>query len=364
MRVGILTFHRAVNYGAVLQAWALQTFLQSRGYDASIIDYRCKPIENNYKLFSRQKLYKSSLLALIKYVLSHLYHYCGIMNRNKKFVFFIETRFNLKAVNCTNDLDAVITGSDQVWNPYLTGGLDNYYFLNMPEFADKRKIAYAVSGEKNYFSDNYVKQITPIIEKIHNISVRESNLKDVLKLKNISVCVDPTFLLTNKEWSCLGNERLIENDYIFLFEVVHSPISKLIAKELSTKYGIKVIYLNSGFKFLKRNTNIKMAVGPEEFVSLIRYARFVVTTSFHGMAISLLLRKQFFLAPTTHMNRQQSLLKQMGMEDRIIKNLREVSELSDIQYSDEIFVQFAKSSQNFLLSSLGYEKNIEDIKVN
>ena len=52
MKVGILTFHRAINYGAVLQAWALKTFLQNKGYEACVIDYRCKAIENNYNFFS------------------------------------------------------------------------------------------------------------------------------------------------------------------------------------------------------------------------------------------------------------------------------------------------------------------------
>lgn len=364
MKVGILTFHRAINYGAVLQAWALQTFLQSKGYETSIIDYRCKPIENNYKIFSLHKILNIPFLSSIKYLLSNLYHYYDILNRTKSFERFIKNYLNLKSVDEIKNLDAIITGSDQVWNPYLTEGMDNYYFLNIPELADKKKIAYAVSGEKNYFSDNYIKQITPAIAKIHDVSVRESNLKDVLKLKKVSVCVDPTFLLTNKEWSCIGNERLIEKNYIFLFEVVHSPMSKLIANKLSEKYSVQIVFLYSSFKFLKSNSNIKSPVGPEEFVSLIRHARFIVTTSFHGMVISMLLRKQFILAPTTHMNRQQSLLRQMGMENRIVKSLHELGKLEDIQYTDDMFVQFAKSSQNFLLSSLNYDKDTECTKVN
>lgn len=364
MKVGILTFHRAINYGAVLQAWALKTFLQNKGYEACVIDYRCKAIENNYNIFSWHKTIKKGVVALIKKTLSNFYHCRRILNRRKKFEDFLQNRLNLRAVNDVETLDTVITGSDQVWNPYLTDGMDDYYFLNIPAFSNKKKIAYAVSGEKCYFSDTYVRQISPVIAKIHKVSVRESNLIEVLNLKDATVCVDPTFLLTEKEWSCLGKERVIEKDYIFLFEVVPSPIARVIANELSNKYNIEVVFLNSGFKFLRKSSNMKIPVGPEEFVSLIRHARFVVTTSFHGMAISLLFKKQFVLAPTKHMNRQRSLLKEIGLENRIVNNLGELKLLSDIQYSDEQFVKLSKSSKDFLLSSLSYDKDSESTKVN
>lgn len=364
MKVGILTFHRAINYGAVLQAWALQTFLRNKGYDTSVIDYRCKSIEDNYNIFSWNKITNNGFVAFLKKTLSNLYHSRGILNRRKMFEDFLLKQLNLITVNEVGTIDTVITGSDQVWNPYLTDGMDEYYFLNIPAFSNKKKIAYAVSGEKSYFSDSYVKQISPVIAKIDNVSVREANLKEVLNLNDASVCVDPTFLLTEKEWSCLGNQRIVKKDYIFLFEVVPSPIAKLIANELAGKYNLQVFFLNSGFKFLRENSNIKTPVGPEEFVSLIRYARFIVTTSFHGMAISLLLRKQFVLAPTKHMNRQRSLLKEIGLENRIVNNLGELNQLKDIQYSDEQFVQLAKSSQDFLLSSLNYDKDTESSKIN
>lgn len=361
MKVGILTFHRAVNYGAVLQAWALQTFLKNNGYETYIVDYRCGAVENNYKLFSWQKIFHQSIIVSIKYILSRIYHYKSILKRKKVFNTFLSSKLNLISLSAVNDIDVLITGSDQVWNPYLTGGMDKYYFLDIPAFSDKKKIAYAVSGEKKFFSDDYVEKIKPAISHINNLSVREANLREVLNLNKAEVCVDPTFLLTNSEWENLGIKRIISSEYIFLFEVVPSPVSKKIAKALSEKYNIEIIYLYSGFKFLKKNTNINSAIGPEEFVSLIRYSHFVVTTSFHGMAMSILLRKQFVLAPTTHMNRQISLLRQIGLENRIVKSHQELELLKTIKYTDEMFVKMSSFSQDFLLSSLDYGKNINVI---
>lgn len=355
MRIGILTFHRAVNYGAVLQAWALQTFLQNCGYEAGLLDYRCKAIEDNYKLFSKHRI-NGNLLASFKYVLSRLSHIKGILNRQRCFDEFITTKINLLNVQDVGNLDAIITGSDQVWNPFLTGGLDDFYFLNKECFEKKIKIAYAVSGESKYINASFVDKVAPLIGKIPHISVRESNLKDVLQIPNAKVCIDPTFLLSFDEWKNVGRERIVDYDYVFLFEVVPSPLSKKTAKLLSQKLGIKVIFLNSGFKFLKRNSNLKVAVGPDEFVSLIRYSKYVVTTSFHGMALSMLLRKQFVIAPTEHMNRQSSLLKQVGLENRIIRSVNMLQHIDDIKYNDDMFVQLSIASKEFLKSSLEYDK--------
>lgn len=358
MKIGILTFHRAVNYGAVLQAWALQTFLQNKGYDAGILDYRCKAIEENYKLLSKHKIFAGSLLSSVKYILSRIFHFSVILNRKKEFNEFINNRLNLLGLQEVKNLDVVITGSDQVWNPFLTGGINDYYFLNIEDFNDKNKIAYAVSGEIKYIDDSFVRQVAPIAAKIPNISVRESNLKQVLRIQNAKVCVDPIFLLTFEEWGAIGQRRIVEEDYIFLFEVVPSPLSKKITKLLARKMGLKVIFLNSGFKFLKRSSNLKTQVGPEDFVSLIRYASFVVTTSFHGMALSMLLRKQFVLSPTKNMNRQNSLLKEIRLENRVINSIDKLHHIKDITYTDNMFAQLSQSSKEFLISSLKHDKAI------
>lgn len=356
MKVGILTFHRAVNYGAVLQAWALQTFLINKGYDACIVDYRCRAIEGNYKLISINKLLKLSFISSIKYFLSRITHFRVILNRNQKFKAFISNRLHLVNMQKVHELDAVITGSDQVWNPFLTGGLDDYYFLNVDIFKDKIKIAYAVSSEPQYIDNDFLEKSSPYIQKIPNLSVRESNLKDKLNIQDAIVCVDPTFLLTYDEWKVIGENRVAEGDYIFVFEVVPSILTKRIARYLSKKYNLKIIFLSSGFKFLKRTTNLNFAIGPDEFVSLIRFARFVVTTSFHGIALSLLLRKQFVVAPTKHMNRQMALLKKFGLDVRIITDLDMLHHIQPIKYSTEIFDKLSETSKEFLISNLNYDK--------
>ena len=159
MKIGIITFHRAVNYGAILQLWALYTYLRNIGHDVFVIDYRCQSVEDTYKIISFDILRRKKTRGKIDYLLSHIMNIWNIRSRNIKFNSFLQEKFNFLSVNQIPTMDIVIAGSDQIWNPYLTNGLDEFYTLQNCLFDKVRKIGYAISGEPSCFSQDTLKEI-------------------------------------------------------------------------------------------------------------------------------------------------------------------------------------------------------------
>ena len=355
MKVGILTFHRAINYGASLQAWALQSYLIELGCECSIIDYRCALIEETYKPFSLVKFVKSSLPSKISYLLNHIVHFKNIGRRNDKFKEFWNSDLQLTPMEKLYELDAVICGSDQIWNPYLTGGLDSVYTLADNRFDNKIKIAYAVSGETtNLVKGNVVNDIRNKINDFSALSFREPDLVSLFQPYyngKIECCVDPTFLLEKSQWeSFSGFDPLIKERYIFVYQVVSSEKCFSIAKRLAKEKGAKIVYLNSAFKIGQKEKNIPGVVGPREFVNLIRNAEYVVTTSFHGTALSIILQRQFIFVPTGRNNRQLHLLRSLNLDSRIASDNFALFDIVD--YNKVPLSKYISLSRNFLKDNL------------
>lgn len=141
-KIGILTFHRALNYGALLQAYSLQRVLVDNGYDAELIDYRCKFIESYYVPW-----WKKMFISPKRFVAGIIFN-GDILRRRGEFEKFTrtdiavssdkyESLMDLSAIQ--NRYDYFITGSDQVWSP-VCAGFDKAYFLDFVIDNSKKKI--------------------------------------------------------------------------------------------------------------------------------------------------------------------------------------------------------------------------------
>lgn len=351
-QIGILTFHRAVNYGAVIQTWALYKFLTIHNFNVNIIDYHCKSIENTYEVFSFRKLKSLPYKGKLKYFASQLLNAFNIYRRRIKFKKFLASEIpviNLDNIEC---IDSYIVGSDQVWNPVLTGGLDEMFLLNSPVLSNKKRIAYAASSEPSCLKESDIITLGTALAQFNAVSVREKSLRNLFSTSlNIKVCTDPTFLLQQNDYEEITENRLIAEPYLFVFQVVKSKETMKIAKELASKYDLKIRYLNSRFDIFASTSNVRYNIGPKEFLSLIKYASYVVTTSFHGTALSIIFKKQFVFVNTGKANRQLNLLEDLNLSDRIVWN-KIPENLNDINY-DHINLQgYSESSKNFLLTSL------------
>lgn len=296
-KVGILTFHNTTNYGAALQAYALQTKINHMGYKCDTIDYINKEIEDIYKPKNIKDI--KGIKQFAKYLLN---------NNNQKKVYNTFSKFYKehmkfsKRVNKTNvcelnnDYDKFIVGSDQVWNLNLSYQDQNYYLKFVTD--NVKKNSYAASFGYKEVPEEYKEFTKNALSEFHNISVRENQGRDIIKSllnRDVSVVLDPTLLLERKEWTDLINDEKKEEqeDYILLYIV--SPNEEIIkfSRMLAKKYNCKILWINNTIKKLKGIKNIR-GCGPIEFLKYIKNAKYIVTTSFHGVALSVALNKQFF----------------------------------------------------------------------
>lgn len=327
-KVETVTFHLANNYGAVLQAYALQKVI-SQKYNTEILNYDNKFISNNYKAFKQAS----------KNPIKTVYHFakdiCNYNKEIKRIRLFDNFRNNyLKMSNhFTNDenpqyptADVYIVGSDQVWNPFLTNGVDNVYLLDKLE--NTKKISYAASsGDIKYIDENKEEFFTKF-NAFDYVSVREEKLKNYLiknGRKNVDVVLDPTLLLTKEMWEeFAGKERIEKDKYVFVYSVNNA--NKLFIKfvnKFAKEKGLKIVFFDKNdikncYKYSKKSY---YSTGPVEFVNLLFYADYVITTSFHGTALSCILNKNFFAVLSTFPDRLDTLLEILNLKDRIIYNM-------------------------------------------
>lgn len=359
MKIGILTFHRAHNYGAVLQCYALQEVLKGMGHEVEVIDYRPSYIELNTQVFSKKKFLSMSIKHKIQYIITEPFMIKRRLNRYSRFNSFINKYLNLSSpVLLEADIakyDIIVCGSDQIWNIRITRGFDNFFWgIVRPEI---KKVSYAASMECVDIKEKDLDQCKLFINNFSQISVREENLKLLLQpLTNtkIHVTCDPTFLLRCGLWSEIaGNDPFIKGRYVVVYQTRHSKkvveISKKIKQDLRCD---RTIYLSAHLS-LFADKNDMQSISPIQFLNIIKFATFVVTTSFHGTAFSLIFRKDFFTIRLDDNNdsRSYSLLNRMLLDSRFVN---EYNGVSSVDYSgiEKRMITMVEESCNFLKQSM------------
>lgn len=343
-KIGIVTFHNTDNYGAELQAYALQEKVKEIvPAEVKIIDYRNKYLEKNYKLFS---IKGENLKLKIRSLIGNIIYLKNNICRRKSFYKYRKENFDLtskyksekKIKEDYPKFDIYITGSDQVWNPNIVGDLSDVYTLNFGSNNIKR-ISYAASIGLNSINDTYRKVYSDKLKCLDKISVREKNAKDMLSQiinKNIEVVVDPTLLLTKNEWNTkIGrlDNRLENEKYILAYVVAPDKEYTKIVNQLSKKTGLKIIHF--GKKDIYENIQKSAYTeGPLEFINYIKNAEYVVATSFHATVFSIIFNKKFFIVPHRNTSsRVTDLLEKLDLNNRVFYSS---DEFEKIDYDIEI----------------------------
>jgi len=297
-RIGIITFHRAINYGAILQAYALQEAFEKMGCECNIIDYRNALIES---------LHKKSILADCRNLkdIGRFIFYSKYQNEKfKKFREFASTRLSLSHAYYsidelrkeTSEYDRFICGSDQVWNCKNTN-FDKSYFL---DFTDNtlKKNSYAASFGFSGIPSEYTEEYRTLLKDFNNISVREWQGNQIISNligKNVEVVLDPTMLIKKLEWERIAEDYKKKTNYILLYAFSRvSTTMKMFIEKLSRQTGCEIVYISHSLLNPIKATYEK-CVGPTEFLGLFKDARYIVTNSFHGTAFSIIFNKDFFL---------------------------------------------------------------------
>lgn len=324
MKLGILTFHSAHNYGAVLQAFGLQEYLRSRGHDALVIDYRPGYITNCYPKDGSAFWKNSNLKECISGLYNYYVHSDIRHRRWDNFEHFISSRLNLypyRAGMDFHEFDAVFIGSDQVWSKAHTGG--HYDPMFFGEGFKCKVIPYAPSCTSLSLSDEDKAFFKQHLDQMTAVSVRERQLKEVLQplaQKEITVVVDPSLLAGRECFDTISADIKRKRPYILIYEIFGHPEVYRTAKVLAKRMDADIVELVNGMRSYHRSS-MREDASPEEFLGYIKHAACVLTSSFHGTAFSLMFNTPFYtvLQGTAADNRMTSLLESINMRNRTIE---------------------------------------------
>lgn len=340
MKTATITYHKVPNYGALLQAYAFQQVQKKLSVDNEIIDYspvtikQCKSIKvSNYKLLA-VKIIVGFLSILHRKQLKKQYRIFRIFSTQ---MLQLTKEYKDYESLCADPpkADLYLAGSDQLWN--VSSAMYPAFFL---EFGDDniRRAAYAVSMGACRVPDEFIRPMQKLLGRFEVISVREPCAKDYIenileKKGDVQLHMDPVFLLTGEEWLGFSRIRTIKAPYILCFPMSGHPLINQGLLKLKRLTGYQTVILATDLLTGVKGDLTIWDATPPDFVYLIRNAQYVLTTSFHGTAFSIIFQKRFFTFtnPITS-ERIHWLLHHLGLEHRIISTLKDIS-LQEIDYS-------------------------------
>lgn len=377
MKIGILTFHLSLNYGSALQAWALKHAINKLSHNVEIINFQP---ENYMKLYGGM-LFPSSKRAL-KHDILYFSRKNYFKNRNRAFSDFVADDLEINGRRIIErqefeqeceKYDAVICGSDQIWNPSARD-FDIYYFF--PEVKKTRKVAYAVSLNKgDLIHHPNAKKFAEWISDFSYLSVREESGADQLRAitnrkKPIYTMPDPTLLISKEEWNSLIDVEAPAEPYIFYYSVRQTEQSVKKAIDISQHLSCPMYSMISGvgslsmLKYQKFFRLPENRSSPKDFLAFIQGASYIVTDSFHGTVLSSIMRKPFVVIENEINSKEISdyrirdFLTKFSLERQVIKIDQTIHPnlfFADFKQFDHIISSVQDRAYRFLDDSIAGE---------
>lgn len=375
-KIGILTFHKSINYGSVLQAFALSKLLKRKGYEVEIIDYEPASYNSQYRIFEKTTSVHNVAANIRRLSIFDILwkQKTSFENFRKKYLPLSKKRFT--AQNSASDFedlyDVVICGSDQIWN-VRAKDCDSIFFL--PGAQKYKKIAYAASiNTATYNEERCNETLRKDILDFKYISIREysgaEKLAEFLNSdKEIKVQPDPSLLQDKNTFKEIASGRIVKVPYIFMYcanyqestiraaqkisERLHKPVYTVLVCRSATqisrlkKAGIRII----------RDKN-----RPEDFISYIMNADLVLSDSFHGTAFSIIFEKTFYSindfinGKFVNDERICNILSELGILERYVKetDVEKINLNKEINYSvvTKKRMQFAEAAIADLMNAI------------
>lgn len=371
MRIGILTLPLKINYGGLLQAYALQKVLKELGHEVETIDkfhHFYMPLWKMILLFP--------IRAFKKYVLKrkegifrewvHNKRYPIISTYTEPFI-----KENIKRFESTNypkvergQYDCIIVGSDQIWRKDYNKHIEGFY-LDYADSWDIKRIAYAASfgTDRWQYDEKETMNCKRLIQLFDAVSVRESS---AVKLccdnfnVNVEHVLDPTMLLDKSEYvNLFVKSKTLNSDGNMLCYILDpSKETDGVVKKVEYISGLKPFsviskFFNSSMHYID---NIQPPV--ERWIRGFYDAEFVVTDSFHGCVFSIIFNKPFMVLYNENRGttRIDSLLEDFGLTSRILSDVNDIerifNEKIDFQHINRILHKKTIDSLRFLKNSL------------
>lgn len=312
--VGILTFHESPNYGAILQAYALQTALHQLGYLPEIIDYRnpCRGILALSFYRRVRHLIWQKISNRISSTLLRQHRTDKFRNeflRTSKIQYISNESLHLNPPQ----YDAYIAGSDQVWNP-INNNHDSSYFLTFAP-PDRLRISYAASFGISEIPVDCIDDYRHWLNQFHSLSCREKEGRKIIsKLtgRNAELVLDPTLLIDKPIWDKLSSQHMFNTPYVLSYYIPGDSVVTRTINAISHKLTSMTKYLNVsiGLKEYHRFSPFGFSVfdaGPSQFIGLIQNSSFIVTNSFHGSVFAIIYEKPFIVVVNPRLPIQKAL---------------------------------------------------------
>lgn len=353
LKIGIITYSRSINYGAILQCYALQEILCKMGYDVNVINYK-QAGEQTYGAVLDRSYFKRNFKHpgnIVRYMLS-------FFRRLKIYIEFSKFKSDYIAYThlCTEktipqNFNIYLLGSDQLWTLEYSGGIDNVFWGNFAHPKESVICSYAISSNKESIENTETSLLKQMFSNFKKISLRESSIKLLIERKceglQTQIDIDPTLLADDTIWSDIIDKQWSNGNYVVTYQVARSQDQTLYQKalELANQIGCEVINLST------------YSYSPQQFVSAIKYAKCVLTTSFHGVAFGLIFHRPLWVCVLNdgHDSRYVDLLTEIGASS-FLHNLNEQPKIIDADYS-----KIEEALKKKRISSLSYLQSLKSL---
>lgn len=372
--IGILTFHWADDFGAMLQAYALKRRLEELAGGAEIIPYAPVKLTGRYWLYPVHARVENGKLRMRRrgwLLLQNLsVGRCFLIRRRRMRHFRRKYLTAEKPVFSAGSLslekyDIVFVGSDQIWNPDITVDLDDAYVGNIPRKGKCRFVSYGASISGHVFSKDEEEKLKRCVGGCFSqISLREradaGRLERLLGRKVWDV-LDPSLLLKAPQWKAIARTPA-RKDYILLYLTEDNPALLHCAQALAARLEKEIISLSPPWDVKEAAAGavkIQFGIGPEEFLGYIQNAGCVLTNSFHATVFSVLMEKPFLTFRHRERNiRLMELLQGLGLSALMVEEipLDEIFSLwksVDWEETRRRLAEKREASERFILGCLG-----------
>lgn len=334
-KAGLITCHNIKNYGSVFQTYATTVVFKKLGYEVEVINYQRPGTD---EISFRKKVKEESHLAR-KPVLKYFFPKILDFSLNKMYGVF--DAFLAKYVNVTDELfleecefsnlgsyDLYISGSDQIWNSSINGGIIRPYYLSFaPD--NSKKISFASSFGKTALREKEIDETRELLSSYDLITTREESGKEIVQKLglNAEAVLDPTLWLTREEWDCLEEHIALPKKYILVYQLHNNGEMDEYVKKIEKVYKMPCLRIDLYYHYIVKAGKHVICPTPGEVISIIKNSDYIISDSFHMTVFSILYNKKFIsiYSSNSFNNRIENILKWLNLENRHLDNFTDYS---------------------------------------
>lgn len=358
MKIGILTYNRTLNYGACLQAVATRIVLENIGHEVYYVDYWPKYHQGKYKVFSWVVYTSLPWKQKIKYLWESVKYRKYTIRRVNNFSVFHNKYIIPYCKPMSETYDIVVYGSDQIWRKQKETQSYNPVYFGKNNIKAQKHISYAASMGELPEKEDEKNLILNLVSNVNKVSVRENDLRNFLYdlgVKDVTLVLDPTLLLSAKDWNYIISTSIYKGlKYVLVYGIGKACFDMNEVEKYARERNCIVKILDSNGIANDTETHITTAA-PDVFLNLVKNSECIFTSSFHGLAFSILYQKEFYASfISKKVSRAQTLLTSLGLKDRLLLPNSEIPECKLINYKkvNTLLQDLRKESMQYLIKNI------------